>query len=84
MSSSAAIHKHPLYYAVRNHIIDFLVPRSLDFDRTGHDPRHVPVVRPGAAEPAVAGHPPPSKGRSRPSFDRLKSTVNRRGEQFIA
>jgi nitrate/nitrite transport system ATP-binding protein len=48
----ADIHKHPLYYAVRNHIIDFLVARSRNFDRAGHDPRNVPVVRPGA-EPQV-------------------------------
>ena len=25
------IHRHPLYYAVRNHIIDFLVTRSKNF-----------------------------------------------------
>ncbi len=27
----AEIHRHPLYYAVRNHIIDFLVTRSKNF-----------------------------------------------------
>jgi len=48
------IHKHPLYYALRNHIIDFLISRSRNFDKTGHDPRHVPLVRPGLPEPAVA------------------------------
>ena len=44
-------HKHPLYYGVRNHIIDFLVTRSKNFagemDAAGFDRRHVPVVRPG-------------------------------------
>jgi nitrate/nitrite transport system ATP-binding protein len=42
-------HRHPLYYGLRNHIIDFLVTRSKTFaeDSKGHDPRHVPVVRPG-------------------------------------
>src|SRR5437588_12727265 len=44
-------HKHPLYYAVRNHIIDFLVTRSKSFAAEmrgrAYDPRHVPVVRPG-------------------------------------
>jgi nitrate/nitrite transport system ATP-binding protein len=39
-------HKHPLYYGVRNHIVDFLVTRSRAFNSTGHDPRNVPVVRP--------------------------------------
>jgi nitrate/nitrite transport system ATP-binding protein len=49
------IHKHPLYYAVRNHIIDFLVMRSRTFVREtpGFDPRHVPVVRPGAIDPSI-------------------------------
>ncbi len=45
-------HKHPLYYGVRNHIIDFLVTRSKtirDEVKAGaaFDRRHVPVVRPG-------------------------------------
>jgi nitrate/nitrite transport system ATP-binding protein len=51
-------HKHPLYYGVRNHIIDFLVSRSRNFAEdmkgSGYDRRHVPVVRPGAPEPVVA------------------------------
>jgi nitrate/nitrite transport system ATP-binding protein len=48
-------HKHPLYYALRNHIIDFLVERSKTFvaQTPGFDPRHVPVIRPGAVEPVV-------------------------------
>ena len=45
----AQIHRHPLYYGVRNHIIDFLVVRSKSFaDETrdaGFDRRRVPVVR---------------------------------------
>src|SRR5690606_7616811 len=46
------IHRHPLYYAVRNHIIDFLVSRSRAFasETRKHDPLHVPVVRPGVIE----------------------------------
>jgi nitrate/nitrite transport system ATP-binding protein len=50
----ADIHRHPLYYAVRNHIIDFLVTRSKNFaaELAGrpHDPRNVPVVRPGVID----------------------------------
>ena len=56
--SRADVHRHPLYYAVRNHIIDFLVERSKSFakDMRGkYDPRQVPVVRPSAASPAPAG-----------------------------
>src|SRR3989442_4256320 len=47
-------HKHPLYYSVRNHIIDFLVSRSKSFaaemNERGYDRRHVPVARPGAPQ----------------------------------
>jgi len=51
----ADFHKHPLYYGVRNHIVDFLVTRSRSFiaDTAGHDPRNVSVVRPGAPIIAV-------------------------------
>jgi nitrate/nitrite transport system ATP-binding protein len=52
------VHKHPLYYGVRNHIIDFLVTRSKNFadEMRGKpfDRRQVPTVRPGAPEPVVA------------------------------
>jgi nitrate/nitrite transport system ATP-binding protein len=52
------VHKHPLYYGVRNHIIDFLVSRSksfaADMHTRGYDRRRVPVVRPGAPEPVIA------------------------------
>jgi nitrate/nitrite transport system ATP-binding protein len=49
------LHRHPLYYATRNHIIDFLVTRSKGFAETAtdHDPRRVPLVRPGHAEPTI-------------------------------
>ena len=53
------VHKHPLFYPVRNHIIDFLVSRSKTFvheNRGTYDPRNIAVVRPGAA-PAVAARP---------------------------
>ncbi|MEW6450432.1 MAG: ABC transporter ATP-binding protein [Pseudomonadota bacterium] len=49
------IHKHPLYYPLRNHIIDFLVTRSRSFvaQTPGFDTRRVPVVRPGFDTPEV-------------------------------
>jgi nitrate/nitrite transport system ATP-binding protein len=58
-------HKHPLYYGVRNHIIDFLITRSRNFTATAenYDPRHVPVIKPGFVEPASAA----SKGPDKPS-----------------
>ena len=50
------IHHDPHYYAIRNHLIDFLVSRSKTFrdaPPAGYDPRHPPVVRlDGGAEPA--------------------------------
>src|SRR5437868_8566433 len=44
----AEVHKHPLFYPVRNHIIDFLVTRSKTFvheARGAYDPRNIAVVR---------------------------------------
>jgi nitrate/nitrite transport system ATP-binding protein len=70
----ADVHKHPLYYAVRNHIIDFLVSRSRSFTGekgASYDPRHVPVVRPGVPEPVIAaseGSPASLAGLSRQSI----------------
>ncbi|WP_295843673.1 ABC transporter ATP-binding protein [Tardiphaga sp.] len=47
------LHKHPDYYALRNHIIDFLVTRSKSFvgATPDFDPRRVPHVRPVSAAP---------------------------------
>jgi len=48
------LHKHPHYYRIRNHLIDFLVDRSRAFDRqttgSAYDPRNPPVVTPGLDE----------------------------------
>lgn len=55
------VHKHPAYYPVRNHIIDFLVTRSKSFAAELAEPgkvwnrRSPPVVMPGAPDTA----PPP-------------------------
>ena len=54
------MHKHPLYYAARNHIIDFLVSRSRGFVAeagAAYDPRKIAIVRPGLPEPTVAPDP---------------------------
>src|SRR3982074_3796052 len=50
------LHRHPYYYALRNHIVDFLVSRSKTFaaDMPGHDPRNVPTVRIGKPELVIA------------------------------
>jgi nitrate/nitrite transport system ATP-binding protein len=60
------VHKHPLYYAARNHIIDFLVSRSKTFREeagSAYDPRNVAIVRPGFPEPSIATENPPAPGR---------------------
>ncbi|HEX9464605.1 MAG TPA: ABC transporter ATP-binding protein [Alphaproteobacteria bacterium] len=56
------VHKHPQYYRLRNHIVDFLVERSRRFDDEiaggGYDPRRPPETRPGL-EPAPTHDTPP-------------------------
>ncbi|MCB2099424.1 MAG: ABC transporter ATP-binding protein [Rhodobacterales bacterium] len=52
------MHKHDDYYPIRNHLIEFLVNRSVSFKEElsspDYDPRHPPVVEPRAgAAPAV-------------------------------
>jgi nitrate/nitrite transport system ATP-binding protein len=59
------IHKHADYYAVRNHLIDFLVSRSRTFkdEIAGKpwDPMNVPLVRPAATPPSA---PEPMRKRA--------------------
>ena len=56
-----SVHRHPAYYAVRNHIIDFLVSRSASFSAEiagkAWSPRQPPLVNPQIPEPALAGTP---------------------------
>jgi len=48
----ATMHHDPQYYRIRNHLVDFLVNRSKRYAAgsagDGYDPKHPPVVRPGA------------------------------------
>ena len=70
------LHRHPYYYAVRNHIVDFLVSRSKSFatDTPDHDPRHVPVVEIAKSGLAIAasseGLPEMPRATTRPSLSR--------------
>jgi len=57
----ADVHRHPLYYGVRNHIIDFLVTRSRSYDaaaKASLDRRNLAVVRPGLPTIAAAAEAP--------------------------
>ncbi len=57
------LHKHPNYYAMRNHLLDFLVSRSEDLRGMveGVDPKHPPMVFPKAGD----GGPQPTLAASR-------------------
>jgi nitrate/nitrite transport system ATP-binding protein len=72
----ADVHRHPLYYATRNHIIDFLIARSKSFADeirdTGFDKRHVPVVRPAAEPMPVASSPLPEGERVASEASRVR------------
>src|ERR1700710_1003173 len=50
------LHRHPHYYALRNHILDFLVSRSKTFTglTPNHDTRNVPRVRIGKPDVILA------------------------------
>ena len=53
------MHKHDHYYPIRNHLIDFLVTGSHDFQadmkNSAYDPKHPPTVRPGLAGQSTEG-----------------------------
>ncbi|CAN1524150.1 TauB ABC-type nitrate/sulfonate/bicarbonate transport system, ATPase component [Rhabdaerophilaceae bacterium] len=58
-----SFHKHPLYYALRNHLIDFLVTRSRNFaaeveSRAAqgmfYDARQPPIILPAGLEKPIA------------------------------
>ena len=72
------VHRHPLYYGVRNHIIDFLVSRSKNFademKEATYNRRHVPVVRPGT---------PPSAATSVSSLSPFGEKDGLRGLQSV-
>jgi len=57
------VHKHPLYYGVRNHIIDFLVSRSKAFAEeikgSGYDRRPRACGAPGRAGAGDRDRPRP-------------------------
>jgi nitrate/nitrite transport system ATP-binding protein len=55
--SRETLHKEPQFYAIRNHLVDFLVSRSRRFSEelpAGYDPKNPPIVTPGMEPP-----PPP-------------------------
>jgi len=58
--SRHTIHKEPHYYPIRNHLVDFLMSRSKQFNDerpAEYDPKHPPLVTPGLVEPVAATLP---------------------------
>jgi nitrate/nitrite transport system ATP-binding protein len=55
------MHRHPHYYPIRNHLLDFLIDRSKRFDREiegrGYDPQNPPLVMPGIKNAPPARRP---------------------------
>ena len=67
----ATLHHEPLFYAVRNHLVDFLVSRSQTLSH-GKAPEHPPEVRPGVdTEPSPVTSPIPSAPNPRPPLQRV-------------
>jgi nitrate/nitrite transport system ATP-binding protein len=64
------MHRHPHYYPIRNHLIEFLVDRSRHFAREmaggAFDPRHPKLVHPGLVEPVLVAPPPEIVRRAGP------------------
>jgi nitrate/nitrite transport system ATP-binding protein len=64
------LHRHPHYYRIRNHLIEFLVDRSRAFAEAGaaagYDPRKPPLTRPGLEETVSEVAAPPVARTSRP------------------
>jgi len=56
----ATLHHEALFYAVRNHLVDFLLARSKELSH-GRAPQHPPEIRPGVPADPAAGpiHPTP-------------------------
>jgi len=70
------VHKHPLFYAVRNHLIDFLVTRSRTFNNEiagrAYDPKRPPEIVPNASGPVpLSPLPEPVPERSEKRMGRM-------------
>jgi nitrate/nitrite transport system ATP-binding protein len=65
----ATLHHEPLFYAVRNHLVDFLVSRSKTLAH-GKAPEHPPEVRPGT-EPEPEPDTPLPRAAARPALQRV-------------
>jgi nitrate/nitrite transport system ATP-binding protein len=61
------IHKERHYYPIRNHLVDFLVSRSKQFNQempADYNPKNPPLVTPGRDEPPPAA----ASGPTRPAM----------------
>jgi nitrate/nitrite transport system ATP-binding protein len=72
------VHKHPRFYAIRNHLIDFLVTRSRTFNdeiRAGraYDPKKLPEIQLGASGPIAV----PDAARTATSLETIEKRTGR-------
>jgi nitrate/nitrite transport system ATP-binding protein len=58
------MHRHPHYYPIRNHLLDFLIDRSKSFDQElagkTYDPKNPPLVMPGISDAPAERRPAPA------------------------
>jgi nitrate/nitrite transport system ATP-binding protein len=66
----ATLHHEPLFYAVRNHLVDFLVSRSKTLSH-GKAPMHPPEVQPGVDPEPVQAPAIPSDPTHRAALQRV-------------
>ncbi len=75
--SRHTIHKDPQYYAIRNHLVDFLVSRSKGFTEqppADFDPKNPPLVTPGlGATLAPPETPVPPRTATKPVVVSIRS-----------
>jgi nitrate/nitrite transport system ATP-binding protein len=64
------MHRHPHYYPLRNHLLEFLVNRSKQFAeelaRPSYDPRNPPMVSPGHVQPSLQYEVPGDRAAAAP------------------
>jgi nitrate/nitrite transport system ATP-binding protein len=74
----ADIHRHPAFYPLRNHLIEFLVSRSGSFRDAvpqGWDQRHPPLVRPDGAPRAATSLTSSNVSEPRPTSEAIAKSA---------
>ena len=76
----STLHKEPQYYAIRNHLVDFLMTRSKQYADGAlpdhYDSRSPPVVTPGLGTHLASVHGYVGKIAGKPVLVNLRNTLN--------